>query len=241
MRPDSEPLKPQTPPPPPPPPPASWSGSLQQQEREAKAEAIYRECLEKGKCRFVLMQRRSDPQPKDYGIFRDNYNTEILENNYSPTHEALRSQWNEVAKDSNYYYENTPLPHEGKLFSWQNNRADKEPLTNADIYFFQYLYQHNRDNQGKDIPPLRVLQRQQARSETFTAVSAFIRSKTESKSDDKNLVFHSGDDAFNAILGSQNGTASCFLVVHYGDKLKISMISSIILTSNENLIFNFST
>ncbi|MEQ4300192.1 hypothetical protein ABNF97_02160 [Plantactinospora sp. B6F1] len=196
----------------------------------------YEECLRKGTARLELI-RAGKPGRQAEGRFHE-YCTTIEEHDDSPTKRTLHSRWSGGVVQPSHGYKNTPLPAQGTILSWQNKGAQGEPLTNADIYYCQYRLQHQRDGADGGLPGLRILMRQQASSESLTSSLDYVRWQRNTYEE---LVGTFPEDSpyFSLILGSENGTAACYLVLCYGKELGISGISSIERKESRDLIFTF--
>jgi len=221
----------------PPPPPASYREDPLVQRKADKNAQTYATCLDKGGQRLTAM-RVPQRAPRPVGTFTNEYVTNVVYNADSPTYAALETTWNQRS-GTGYAYKNTPLPEYGVLLSWQNSRENTEPLTNADVYFYQYQTAWQRAHPGAALPRLALLRRQQSRAEDTEGVLDHMRWKRN----DANVpigFFTPDDKDFTALLGTANGSGPHFLVVHYGDQLGITGIANIEVTAGQDLVFIFS-
>jgi hypothetical protein len=229
------------PPPPrayvPPPPPASHREDPLVQRNAEKNAQMYATCFGKGGQRLTAM-RAPQREPKAVGIFTNQYVTNVVYNSDSPTYAALETAWNQLS-GTGYAYKNTPLPEHGVLLSWQNSREGAEPLTNADVYFYQYQTAWHRAHPGAALPRLALLRRQQSRAADTEAVLDHMRWVRNDAAVPVGF-YTPADQDFTALLGTANGTGPHFLVVHYGDQLGITGIASITVTAGQDLVFIFS-
>ncbi len=221
----------------PPPPPASYREDALVQRNAGKNAQTYATCSDKGRQRLTAM-RAPQRAPKPVDTFTNEYVTNVVYNADSPTYAALETAWKQRS-GTGYAYKNTPLPEYGVLLSWQNSRESAEPLTNADVYFYQYRAAWQRAHPGAALPRLALLRRQQSRAADTEGVLDHMRWE---RNDDALPVgfFTPADRDFAALLGTANGSGPHFLVVHYGDKLGITGIASIELTAGQDLVFIFS-
>jgi hypothetical protein len=221
----------------PPAPPASYREDALVQRKAEKNAQTYAACLSKGVQRLAAMHA---PQrvPKAVGIFINEYVTNVVYNADSPTYAALETAWKQRS-GTGYAYKNTPLPEHGVLLSWQNSREGAEPLTNADVYFYQYQTAWQRAHPGAALPRLALLRRQQSRAADTEAVLDHMRWERNDAALPVGF-FTSADKDFTALLGTANGSGPHFLVVHYGDQLSITGIASIEVTAGQDLVFIFS-
>ncbi len=231
-------------PPPPPPLPTGPTVPYRQlphiQRNAGACWSAFQECRVKGLERLANIRsvQPEDRQPRAAELFGE-YLTNTVVNADSPTGSALESKWRaQPGTDSDYGFKNTPVPTEGKLFSWQNKNTRGEPLTNTDIYFYQYVSAWRSANPDAPLPKLTLLQRQQAANEVTTNVLGYL-SWLRDSADAPVGTYGPNSDEFAALLGTPNGTAPALLVIHYGDQLGISRILTIEVNKLQNFIFTY--
>ena len=202
-------------------------------------------CVQSGKNRLRKMQSHrltrevaEESSKKKRTEFDSEYTTQEIVHKDSETGKALYTVWNEEtnSEGTENYYKNTPVPRENLIYSWQNQRAvrptgkKQEPLSNSDIYFYQY---QDAAGDQSPLPPLRQLIRQKAFSSSMIDLTGYLVSSGGSAFG----TWKQGETLFLAFLGTQNGSAAAYLVIDHGHDLGIQGIKSIRYTGD--LIFEF--